>query len=358
MANNIPITARVNRGLFSQKKSPVQEPLLSVGVAGVYGNNETRTIPAPSKLMSSPFKQVSKSKSAGEKILEQQTAGSSTKGTTETVTVPGGTTTTNKKTYTPPKHTKEGDLAYKNMTKEQRRAADKKYIKENTKEVPVTTKAPDTTETITKPGKEVELRTFHEGDAMASFGRRQIDRAITHTARKTKRAEIDLAKAKAKADGLTGSAKRDFISKAKDAARLKQAETKAKGFGANAENAVLQSEQSQSYGGKILGTKLDASKEQVLNASEVTAANMPNAKAQTSAINKEITGSEVTDKTNPATSISTSTPPVTKAPDSVKPAATDVVADVKKEEDTESAAKYKKPAFFEKRGPLKMKYFK
>jgi len=369
MANNIPITARVNRGLFSQKKSPVQEPLLSVGVAGVYGNNETRTIPAPSKLMSSPFKQVSKSQSAGAKILEQQSAGGGTKGTTETITVPGGTKTIPGKTHVP------NENAWWRSRTPQQKAEHNAKIKNDPQYKPTTIKEPDTNKIIDKPGKEVELRVFHEGDAMASFGRRQIDRAITHTARKTKRAEIDLAKAKAKADGLTGSAKSDFISKAKDAARLKQAETKAKGYGANAQNAVLQSEQSKSYGGTILGTQLDQSKEQIKNASEATAATAADDQMQIAAITKTIPGTYDQSNKNPAGSTSTSTPPVTKAPSSVEPAATDVKAaetpkaesvEKKKptsqmtEDDTppDSAAYKKVNSFFVKKSPLKMKYFR
>jgi hypothetical protein len=81
---NTPITARVNAGLFNQKKG-VTEPLLGVGPAGVYGNNQTRDIPSPSKLKGypqrSPLKQklsketpiqaVLGSKSAGTQIIEQ-----------------------------------------------------------------------------------------------------------------------------------------------------------------------------------------------------------------------------------------------------------------------------------------------
>jgi len=60
-AKNTPITARINAGLFNQKGG-VTEPILNVGPAGVYGNNQTRDIPSPSKLRgysmkSSPFKQ-------------------------------------------------------------------------------------------------------------------------------------------------------------------------------------------------------------------------------------------------------------------------------------------------------------
>ena len=46
---NTPITARVNAGLFNQKKG-ITEPLLNVGPAGVYGDNQTKDIPSPSKL--------------------------------------------------------------------------------------------------------------------------------------------------------------------------------------------------------------------------------------------------------------------------------------------------------------------
>ena len=60
-SKNTPITARINTGLFNQKKG-VKEPLLDVGPAGVYGDNQTKDIPSPSKMKgysmkASPFKQ-------------------------------------------------------------------------------------------------------------------------------------------------------------------------------------------------------------------------------------------------------------------------------------------------------------
>ena len=64
--SNTPITARVNAGLFNQKKG-ITEPLLNVGPAGVYGDNQTKDIPSPSKKrgysmakkkVDSPIKQV------------------------------------------------------------------------------------------------------------------------------------------------------------------------------------------------------------------------------------------------------------------------------------------------------------
>ena len=77
---NIPITARVESGLFNQKKS-VKEPLLNVGPAGVHGDNQTRDIPSPSKLRGysmkkkteSPIKQqvgVLESESTGDQIVK------------------------------------------------------------------------------------------------------------------------------------------------------------------------------------------------------------------------------------------------------------------------------------------------
>jgi hypothetical protein len=68
MAKNIPITARVGKGLFGQKAT---EPVLNVGQAGVYGNNVTKGDPSPAKMMKSPLKQVKSSKSAGDLIIEQ-----------------------------------------------------------------------------------------------------------------------------------------------------------------------------------------------------------------------------------------------------------------------------------------------
>ena len=50
MANNTPITARVNKGLFGKKSLSTTEPLLNVGAAGVSGNNQTRDIPSPAKI--------------------------------------------------------------------------------------------------------------------------------------------------------------------------------------------------------------------------------------------------------------------------------------------------------------------
>ena len=74
---NTPITARINSGLFNQKKG-ITEPLLNVGPAGVYGDNQTKDIPSPSKKRGyakrSPLKKVGvnvvKSESTGDQIVK------------------------------------------------------------------------------------------------------------------------------------------------------------------------------------------------------------------------------------------------------------------------------------------------
>ena len=79
---NIPITARVESGLFNQKKG-VKEPLLNVGPAGVHGDNQTRDIPSPSKLRGysmkkkteSPIKQAAKATEVGVNVLESSSTG-------------------------------------------------------------------------------------------------------------------------------------------------------------------------------------------------------------------------------------------------------------------------------------------
>ena len=77
---NTPITARVNAGLFNQKKG-ITEPLLNVGPAGVYGDNQTKDIPSPSKKrgysmakkkVDSPIKQAAE---VGVNVLESSSTG-------------------------------------------------------------------------------------------------------------------------------------------------------------------------------------------------------------------------------------------------------------------------------------------
>ena len=64
MAKNIPITARVSKGLFGQK---VSEPVLNVGQAGVSANNATKNTPSPAKQMNNPASKKQESTSSYER---------------------------------------------------------------------------------------------------------------------------------------------------------------------------------------------------------------------------------------------------------------------------------------------------
>jgi hypothetical protein len=372
MAKNIPITARVSRGLFGQKAT---EPVLNVGQAGVYGNNVTKGDPSPTKMMmKSPFKQV-KSEGAGDKILKGQ-ANVSTGSTGPDKVIKGGSKTT----YTPPTHTKEGDAAYAKMSKAQRKAADEKYKKENTKTI--------TTPDQVVPGENTKstepLKVFNEGSAKTSFWRRQDDRAVTHTSRKKKKADIQLAKLEAKEKGLTGSAKRDYINTAKTKAKKEMWESRQSGYKGSRDAAVLQEQQSARVHDKVIGVQVDASKEQKLPVSRTQVGEATKYKMHGQMENQTFTGPESLTATasgnvNPATGKPAGGLADTKSAD-VKAAETpkaetksvetktndklgsEITVERKTPQSqmTEDDTPLEKKAngFFAKKSPLKMKYFK
>ena len=194
-SKNTPITARINTGLFNQKKG-VKEPLLDVGPAGVYGNNQTKDIPSPSKMRgyamkASPAKQTKKSAvepvKVGMNVLKEVIVPDST---TE-VNVPGEEKTRiktgadvgvpqkevnayNMKTYGTLNPTKEGKANNTTGTGEFR---------------------PDTKkEVVVKGGKKnvnefLGAKTKDKGDSQTSLDRRNTVRSGKHTARTKKAAQ-------------------------------------------------------------------------------------------------------------------------------------------------------------------------
>lgn len=361
MAKNIPITARVSKGLFGQKAT---EPVLNVGQAGVYGNNVTKGDPSPAKMMmKSPLKQM-KSEGAGDKILKGQ-ANVSTGSTGPDRVIKGESKTT----YTPPTHTPAGDAAYAKMSKAQRKAADEKYKKENTKTVTTPDKVvPGENTKSTEP-----LKVFNEGSAKTSFWRRQDDRAVTHTSRKKKRADIELSKLEAKEQGLTGSAKRDYINNAKTKAKKEMWESRQSGYKGSRDAAVLQGQQSARVHDKIIGVQVDASKEQTLPVSRTQVGEATKYKMQGQMENKTFTGPESLTATtggnaNPLTGKAAGALADTKSAD-VKAVEAPKKEEPKKEEvstvtekelslDTDPVGMKTAKGFFAKKSPLKMKYFK
>ena len=66
MKKNVPITQRAE--VKTNSKNKVEEPLLNVGPAGVYGNNQTRKIPSPAKLRSNKERLKNKQEKKDNKV--------------------------------------------------------------------------------------------------------------------------------------------------------------------------------------------------------------------------------------------------------------------------------------------------
>jgi len=216
---NTPITARVNAGLFNQKKG-ITEPLLNVGPAGVYGDNQTKDIPSPSKLRGysmkkkteSPIKQkvgVLESESTGDKIVK-------------------GKKITRNKTF--------ADLEAEGITVTPEM---KQWSKDNPN-VPrdqVDTGQSEPDEVI--PGDEKEkftaTQTRDKMDAMSPWRVRQQSRTIKKSARDIRRSKIKSAKLAASGGGridedgnfqetkkLKGKARREAVRDARKKAKVEE----------------------------------------------------------------------------------------------------------------------------------------
>jgi len=216
---NTPITARVNAGLFNQKKG-ITEPLLNVGPAGVYGDNQTKDIPSPSKLRGysmkkkteSPIKQkvgVLESESTGDKIVK-------------------GKKITRNKTF--------ADLEAEGITVTDEM---KQWAKDNPNvardQVDTGQSEPD--EVI--PGDEKEkftaTQTRDKMDAMSPWRVRQQSRTIKKSARDIRRSKIKSAKLAASGGGridedgnfqettkLKGKARREAVRDARKKAKVEE----------------------------------------------------------------------------------------------------------------------------------------
>jgi hypothetical protein len=346
MANNTPITARVNKGLFGKKSLSTTEPLLNVGSAF--------------KLMTSPFQQgaagdiiTGKNEPKNAVRVKRITPGVDTIVKGEDTIVKGEDTVVPGKKYVP-----NENAWWKSLSPEQKAAHNKKKRAEIANDPayqPTIIKGKDTivkgVDTIVKgEDKEEEstLMVMNEGDAMGSLDRREVDRSITHTSRKTKNAEVNVAKAQAKVDGLKGKEKKEYVSKARNKAKLDQATANLAGRKGNRDAAVLQGQQSTKSGGKVKGTQLDYSKEQTFSATQATVENAANRKENYNAMNG--IDSSTTTITNPTIKKDTSKKVNLSGPLGVQ------VGERKKGVD--ALAEKTDNGFFAKKSALKMKYFK
>jgi hypothetical protein len=366
MAKNIPITARVSKGLFGQK---AKEPVLNVGQAGVYGNNIVKGDPSPTKMMS-PLKQL-KSESAGDKILNGQAiVVNTTPG--ETKVVKGG-----KKTYVKP-YSKNWDTSkWGSYSEWKKKPGNKEKEQDFLNRQTITENEPDKIEQQPPTTTKEPLKVFNEGDAKTSYWRRQDDRAVTQASRKKKRADIKLAKLEAEEKNLTGKERRDYINEAKLKAKKEMWEARQSGYEGSRNNAVKQSEQSTRVHNKIQGVYVDPEGEQALKASQVgRSVSKESAITQGEALSGlKTNNSPTTTNANPLTGKPAGEMADTKSTD-VKAAESTKTETPKTEASKPEPKKFEKPkieedteeppspvernvkGFFAKRSALKMKYFK
>jgi hypothetical protein len=379
MAKNIPITARVSRGLFGQKAT---EPVLNVGQAGVYGNNVTKSDPSPAKMMmKSPLKQV-KSEGAGDKIVKGQASVKSSSPGTDKV-VKGGTKVIPGEKYVP-----RENAWWKSRTPKQKAAHNKKKKEEIANDPKYQSKIVQEPDRIEK-GEPTEmkepLKVFNEGSAKTSFWRRQDDRSVTHTSRKKKKADIQLAKLEAKQGykvtkddkgvetktAITDKSK--HIKEAKLQAKKEMWESRQAGYKGSRDAAIKQSEQSTRVHDKIKGTYVDPKGEQILLASQVGSKGVSESDAKTQG--RAIEGFDIS-QTPKTTNANPDLTKNTNIQEAAKPLAETKSVEVRAAEklgdgvtierktptsqmtEDDTPLEKKVNGFFAKKSPLKMKYFK
>ena len=248
---NTPITARINAGLFNQKKG-ITEPLLDVGPAGVYGNNQTRDIPSPSKMRGyakrSPLKQENKSK-ADEGDIKVIT---NVKGKDTTKEVPGTPGTSNYDAAVAAEGTKQVDP--KKITPEMTAKANKKRA--DAKAADVAAAKPKTVVVKGEDKKrERPVQTRDSEDTQTARERSNTVRGGKRMNRKEKNAAIKEAKAQAKIDNPDDrKARRKAVKSAKNNAKLSQAKKDRKLAAASGAGAQRQAEQNRSISARKTGT--------------------------------------------------------------------------------------------------------
>ena len=261
---NTPITARVNAGLFNQKKG-ITEPLLNVGPAGVYGDNQTRDIPSPSKIKgysmkASPFKQAKVKADEGD--IKVITPGENT---TKKVTVPGTPGTENLDQAIIDNGT---TILDRPATAEETRIANKRIadakakdiegaeptekevvVKGKPRERPVQIRDAEDTQTARERSNTVR------GGKRMNKKERQAQKKIDRLNRKS--GAIDpstIKKDKVTGKDIEGSGTKYDRKKQKNARLMKEAEDNKKLASASSEGAQRQAEQNRSISARKTGT--------------------------------------------------------------------------------------------------------
>ena len=257
---NTPITARVNAGLFNQKKG-ITEPLLNVGPAGVYGDNQTRDIPSPSKIKgysmkASPFKQ--------EKLTDPVET-KSTKTDIEVIDpiiTKGEPGTENldklnegKKDLGPDFKPTQAQTDAANKAVADAKAKDLEGSKDTEKCPEGSTRVGGKCQKITKTETKKKSLTKDAEDTQTARERSNTVRGGKRMNRKEKNAAIREAKAQAKIDNPDDrKARKKAVKSAKNNAKLSQAKKDRKLAAASGAGAQRQAEQNRSISARKTGT--------------------------------------------------------------------------------------------------------
>jgi hypothetical protein len=351
MSKNQPITARVNKGLFNGKNK-VTEPLLSVGPAGVSGNNQTVKDPSPAKKMSSPFKQMANPAAGKGDSNESKTYREGGKVITINQSAAAGKVIKGKETIVKgQKYVGVENDWWKSLTPQQKEAHNKKKraeIAKDPKYQDKIVKEPDTVEPGTAQAitSEADLYTKDKGDAQTALDRRGNIRNIKNLTSQEKRNDMRTLRG--------GGFEKDgeVIKRGTQAFKDKKAEIKQNKR--DTRSSVIKSEiensKNQSAGNIKASLSGGYSSKDVLSKERKVTKGDQTIESQISDA-KDKAAADVLKAKNTISDAGTA---ATKFP---KPEVNADPTDVPAIEKPESVAK-KMTAFFIKKSPLKMKYFK
>jgi len=352
MSKNQPITARVNKGLFNGKNK-VTEPLLSVGPAGVSGNNQTVKDPSPAKKMSSPFKQMANPAAGKGDSNESKTYREGGKVITINQSAAAGKVIKGKETIVPgEKYVPNENAWWKSLTPQQQAAHNKKTkaaIAKDPKYQSKVVKEPDTVvpgtaQTVTS---EADLYTKDKGDAQTALDRRGNIRNIKNLTGQEKRNDMRT---------LRGGGFKDengtVIERGTEAFKNKKAEIKQNKRNTRAEfiKSEIENSKNQSAGNIKASLSGGYSSKDVLSKERKVTKGDQTIESQISDAKDKAAADALKSKNT----ISDAGTAATKFP---KPEVNADPTDVPAIDKPESVAK-KMTAFFIKKSPLKMKYFK
>jgi hypothetical protein len=376
MAKNIPITAKVSKGLFGKK---VTEPLLNVGQAGVSGKNTTKNHASPAKMMSSPFKQVNNPASGGDKKEKKSSTvvnkdNTITKVNTSTsvgadIVVPGKEITTKKL-----QDNYDGSGGYASnddWTKFLNSPKGKEYIIKNTKEVGTGKFEPNT---VVKGETKEERSKFKPGvkdtgDSKRPWERRWDSRAVKKTGKDVRQSENKAIRVNDKMAKLESGFAKDESGKAvapkagekgykkyaKLQAKSRENASELEGFKGASDMAVMQAQQSAGKGTKIITPERDA-----------TRSDYGTVREQMNDLEGEVINNNDATKKSGSKGLSDGIKAGNKKAQETKVTGTlekagkaaTTVTDALKNKPADTPAEKNANNFFSKKSPLKMKYFK